>query len=399
MATEARMHVLVIPSWYSTPEAPLRGAFFREQALALTNAGHTVGVVAPIDVGIGELVHRTLRRKGRLSFEADETVATYRKWLWGGTPQVAAYYRRLWACSVTCAVKQYILRHGKPDLTHAHSTLWAGLAAEQVKRTLGVPYVVTEHSSSFGRGCLAEWQMSMAVKAFRSAGARLVVSPSLGSLLEACFGEAISPWIWTPNMVSSGFRAKPARDGSFRERPFHLLNVGFLNENKRQRDLLDAFSIAFQGDASAQLRIAGDGPLRMQLQAQAARLRIENQTTFLGELARERIVEEMARADVLVLSSRYETFGIALIEALASGTPVIATRCGGPECIVRSDNGLLTPPCDPGALARAMIDMRRRIHEYDSGTIAADCQQRYGEQSFATRLTAIYRDVLATESA
>ena len=103
------------------------------------------------------------------------------------------------------------------------------------------------------------------------------------------------------------------------------------------------------------LLIAGDGPDRAALGRQSASLGLGDRVRFLGPLPRERVLELFHAADASVLSSTWENFPHALVEALAVGTPAIATAVGGVGEIVRDgENGLLVPPGDPQALAAAI---------------------------------------------
>jgi glycosyltransferase involved in cell wall biosynthesis len=167
-----------------------------------------------------------------------------------------------------------------------------------------------------------------------------------------------------------------------------------MTANKGQADLLQAFAARFQGDPTVQLRIGGDGPLRAELQTLALELGISEQVTFLGMLSREQVATEMQRADAFVLSSHYETFGVVLIEALACGTPIIATACGGPECIVRPSNGLLVPPGDVDALGAAMAQIRETSANYPPDALHSECMAQFGEQAVAAQLGQIYQSVL-----
>jgi glycosyltransferase involved in cell wall biosynthesis len=98
------------------------------------------------------------------------------------------------------------------------------------------------------------------------------------------------------------------------------------------------------------LLLAGDGEERARLEARGDR-----GARFLGPLSRERVLELFAAADVAVLSSAWENFPHALVEALAVGTPVIATSVGGvPEIVADGENGLLVPSGDPTAFAAAV---------------------------------------------
>ena len=157
--------------------------------------------------------------------------------------------------------------------------------------------------------------------------------------------------------------------------------------------LLRAFATHFRGDPGVRLRIGGDGPERWRLEALAAELGLEKQIDFLGWLGRDQVVREMQHANVFVLPSRYETFGVVLIEALACGKPVIATRCGGPERIVHDGNGILVSPESHTELADAMQRLRVTTSEFDSKAIRADCLTRFGEQRVIGQLGELYEHV------
>jgi glycosyltransferase involved in cell wall biosynthesis len=103
------------------------------------------------------------------------------------------------------------------------------------------------------------------------------------------------------------------------------------------------------------LRLAGDGDERAALEARAAALGLDSRVEFLGALGRDEVLALLRRADAAILSSAWENFPHTAVEALAVGTPVIATAVGGvPEIVSDGENGLLVPPGDPAALAAAI---------------------------------------------
>jgi glycosyltransferase involved in cell wall biosynthesis len=140
----------------------------------------------------------------------------------------------------------------------------------------------------------------------------------------------------------------------------------------RRRFGLNGRTLAFAGRLTAQkslgvalqavadvegvtLAIAGDGDERAGLERQAAQLGIADRVRFLGPQPREHVLELLHAADAAVLSSSWENFPHTVVEALAVGTPVLATRVGGVEEVVADDeNGLLVPAGDPTALAAAI---------------------------------------------
>ena len=105
----------------------------------------------------------------------------------------------------------------------------------------------------------------------------------------------------------------------------------------------------------ATLLLAGDGPERAALERRATELGLGDRARFLGALGRDEVLRLFRAADASVLSSAWENFPHTLVEALAVGTPVVATAVGGvPEIVRDGENGLLVPAGDPAALAAAL---------------------------------------------
>lgn len=136
------------------------------------------------------------------------------------------------------------------------------------------------------------------------------------------------------------------------------------------------------------LQIAGDGPDREQLEGRARELGIEGRARFLGSLSRESVLRLFRAADAAVLSSSWENLPHMVLEALAVGTPVIATAVGGvPEVVRDGENGLLVAPNDPGVLADAIrrffsdADLRLRLSEAAPVSVAD-----YTEKSVFARI-------------
>ena len=135
-----------------------------------------------------------------------------------------------------------------------------------------------------------------------------------------------------------------------------ILNVGKFESKKAQDVLVHAFQHLLRSVPDASLVLVGaDGPELASIRALVDRLGLQQQVEFHVTVPHERIPEFMERADVFVLPSRSEPFGIVLLEAGAAGLPVVATRVGGiPELIEHGKTGLLVPPDDPVKLERAI---------------------------------------------
>jgi glycosyltransferase involved in cell wall biosynthesis len=125
---------------------------------------------------------------------------------------------------------------------------------------------------------------------------------------------------------------------------------------------------------------------------------IESQCIFYGEIDREKIAEFFSKADLLVLPSRYETFGVVLIEAMACGIPVIATRCGGPEDIVTEATGLLIEKDNVGELTSALLYMSEHLDSYNKETIIGYARDHFGKQVFIKKTMDLYNEILKNNS-
>jgi len=384
------MHILIIPSWYPTVGNPVNGVFFREQAHAIQEAGHKVGVIAPQLLSLVLLPTILSGRLSGIEYEDDRGVPTYRSYQWIWLPLTLYGRAFLWIRAGERLFGRYTADHGMPDVIHAHSALFGGVLAGLIKKKHGIPVVITEHSSRFARKPLRPWQLPLVRSAFHRADERLMVSTQLGTLMEDIIGPHACPWSSVPNLVDGDFSTCIKIDNQRRLKQFCFLNVALMTENKGQADLLRAFASRFKGKEDVQLRIGGSGPVRKKLERLVLELEISGQVTFLGMLSREQVRKEMLAADAFVLSSYYETFGKVLIEALSCGTPVVATACGGPESIVHRGNGLLVPPGDVHALAEAMDVLRRGIGEYHAESISRDCMDRFGREAVLTQLISVY---------
>jgi glycosyltransferase involved in cell wall biosynthesis len=145
--------------------------------------------------------------------------------------------------------------------------------------------------------------------------------------------------------------------------------LAFAGRLTAQKDLEVAL-VAIASLPGVRLAVLGDGPERGRLERRAAELGLDGRVRFLGGGARDDVLTLFRAADAVVLSSSWENFPHTVVEALAVGTPVVATAVGGVSEVVRDgENGLLVPPRDAGALAAAL---RRLVDEPDlRGRLAA----------------------------
>ena len=396
------MHILIIPSEaYVPPESPTSGIFQRDQALILKDAGYQIGIICPNLKSLRFIPKKAAWGRFGYHYDDSDDVPVYSFDGWNWSVRLHHVIRWRWIRKGMCLFKKYVASEGWPDIIHCHNALYAGMLAQRLKQEFHIPYILTEHSSAFAEGFYPKRFHQEVGDIYQDADCLLVVSPRLGELLESMFEKAAENWQWVPNVVDSRFEDQPIRLRSKeKERSiFTFLSIGNLDENKNHAGLIKAFVDKFRGDDSIRLRIGGEGPLFKHLNQLTRELEVENQVRFLGYIDRTRVLKEMDACDLVVLSSHYETFGVVLIEALSRGKPVVATACGGPECIVNNGNGLLVPAHDSTTLGNAMEAVMKGISNYDSDRIRADSLSKFGKNAVKSQLLKVYAEVMKRSDA
>lgn len=257
----------------------------------------------------------------------------------------------------------------KPDLVHANS-IRAGLVATAATLGLGTRVVWHLHD------LLPRHPFSTAIRIFAFLSPRthlIAVSEAvarnfrgrLSSLLRARVSvilNAIDLDKFHPDQAAQRQLRKELR---FRGNDLVIGIIGQLTPRKGQLELLRAFGRALTETPQTVLLIAGaplfnrDHEYLEQLKRTVAELGIGHKVRLLG--AREDISAIMQSVDLLVVNSNAEPFGLVILEAMACGTPVLATAVDGiPEIIEHDQNGRLFPPGDETALAQAIVSLARR---------------------------------------
>ncbi len=156
--------------------------------------------------------------------------------------------------------------------------------------------------------------------------------------------------VWN-GIDTTRFRFAPCADGP-------VVTVGRLQPEKDHETLVRAAALVAVKDPTFRLEIAGDGPCLPRLREVTAELRLENVVWFLGQV--RDVPALLERAGLFVLPSVSEGVSLTLLEAMASGVAIVATRVGGnPEVVADGDTGVLVPSRDPAALAVAILQLRR----------------------------------------
>jgi glycogen(starch) synthase len=304
--------------------------------------------------------------------------------------------RQLWAAD---AVRD-VLRLRGLGLVHAHQgeDLAVLPLAELVARRAGVPLVVTLHCSlsrtvpTGRRRPLTVLGPVVERRVVRRADAVLVLTePAARAAVE----DGVDPA--RVHVVPSGFDptlfARPFADPTPEVPHPRVLFAGRLAEQKRPLDAVAAHALL---PPDVHLVVVGDGPLRAEVQAAVAASPARDRVHLLGLAPHDQVPAHLRHADVFVLPSHYEELGSVLVEAMASGLPVVANRVGGIPALVRDGvTGRLVERGDVAGLAAALSDALadRRTTRRTSEAARAHVDTSYSWPVLAERVHDVYADV------
>jgi glycosyltransferase involved in cell wall biosynthesis len=290
----------------------------------------------------------------------------------------------------------------RPDVVHAH-TYKAGVLASVAARLAGVPSVLfTPHGHIFSRGAnipgvpggLKLEALRWITRAAQGCADRITAlsDPDLEQQL-ALGLSAASKYVVVRNGIDCD-RFPGPRPRLFEGGPI-IGAVGRFSEEKGHRYLLEAIAILRRQVKQVRLVLVGYGALEGDLRSRVGALGLEGAVRFAGE---RDSAEMLGGFDVFVQPSLYESQGIAILEAMAAGIPVISSDVGGVRDVVRhGESGLLVPPADPSALAAAIfrllvnLDLCRSLAD----RAGRDVRRRFSSSTMIESYAALYRDLLA----
>ncbi len=276
-----------------------------------------------------------------------------------------------------------------PDLIHAHF-YHCGVTAVRLGRRLGVPVVVSEHSTTLRPGVIGAYAKRRARFALENAHLVCPASEDLARQIAALGIRArMRP---VPNVADTSLFAPRGVNG--RAGPPRILFVAALIPRKGLHVLLRGLAQLRDEGRDFVLDVVGDGAQRAELETLVAQLRLGEHVTFHGLRGRKEVAEFMRRASFLVLPSFEENLPCVIVEALASGLPVVASDVGGVSEMVDRRTGSLVPAGDIDALAAAMRSMLDRRSGFDREEIARLAASRYSYEAVGRIWSEIYRELV-----
>ena len=398
-----RLPVLVSSPWYPSEDLPFAGAFVAQAVQAVLPLVGDVTVVHTKERVYGDGVEAVDRRRAQwLELTASRLRPVPDPAAPGATlRRVEALVPSPSTFVATARAHRDALRtatgtHGPTawldvPVVHAHVGTLDGWAAATTVHP-DTRLVLSEHYSKLRRVWATLDGRAVYREALLRADAVTVPSEFLAAQLRGAF-----PWV-SDKLVSVG-NVVDVDAVAMRPSPVQAVDrwlfLGRLTTQKRVSAVLEAFAVFARSHPRATLTFAGGGPEEAVLRARAAELGLAGAVEVLGPVPPAEVPMVLHAHDVLVHLSSVETFGITVAEALASGMPVVVTRCGGPEEILGgapAGAGTLVPlDATPDAVAAAVTALEPVLAERDAEAARASIVARYSPGAMGARLLALYQ--------
>ena len=387
------MKIFIVPSWYPTKINPAVGTFFVDRAQFIQNAGHDVVIIVSIAHSLRKLLRFNFSSTRYNKCNMEYGLKTYRNEYINWRPFVPQLFFNHYKKILCMQTKNILKEFGKPDLVLINSSLWAGAALSEILHMEDIPYIVSEHLKEFliPNG-FSHYQLNCINISYQYAKNIIATSSSLQKAIVNYFPNYSNKIKLIPNPTDY-YKYSSLNKQKITDVPFKFISVAAFRSEKRIDLLLHAFNHVIQEYDNINLTIIGDGPEKKSVLSLIRKMNLQNKVTLKGHLYKNEIVSELCNSNAFVLSSDVETFGVVLIEALACGIPIVATRCGGPEDIVSSETGILIDKGSSKELALGMKQMLIKYKYFQFNKLRSFAKEQYGERTYLHSLNSIFNSI------
>ena len=275
--------------------------------------------------------------------------------------------------------------YGLPDVIHVHyPTIWNYIQFLPFQEK-GTKIIATEHWTKVQSGEISEGYVNNLRRYVEKADVVLSVGEELAASINKLTGSDREIFL-IPNIVTGDFSYRDETD----PKKFRFVACGRVVKIKNFDGLVQAFSDAFADNEKVCLDIIGDGDQMTAVQNEIDRLHLTDRVRLLGIMNHQQIAEHFHRCNALVCSSSFETFGVPVIEAMASGMPVVTTDAIGFKHLFCKDHGEIVPVNDRAALADAMKKLYKNYSKFDREKISEYAQNTFSEEAVYKQLMKYY---------
>ena len=383
------MNVLILPSWYPTPENPTSGIFFKEQDQALFKNGINIYILVQHVYNIRNIFN-FFKIKNKIQIYNDNGIKTHIVHYLNIFPRMKIlfyYYSSiLLKRNIDFIKNKYKIEF---DLVHIHSAFFAGIFYYLSKYP--IKYILTEHASFYSRNLLSHLDKHYVPKVLSSSSALIAVSDGLKSNLQIFTKKEINVIFNLISFKNTNCQTDLNKNkfrffslgSNLLTKGFDILISSYSNSNKT---ILENSELYIAGLSQKELVI---------LQKMIDKLSFKCIRLF-GHMSRDEVAYNMFNCDCFILPSRFETFGVVFAEAMYFGKPVIASKTGGPDSFVTPKTGLLVPVEDIEETTKAIEQIYQQHSDYDADYIKQYAIDNFSPEIITQKIINLYKDVISS---
>ncbi len=371
-----RKHIVFLARWYPHRYDPMFGLFVQRHA----EAAALFNDITVVYCHACERLQANKFEIVRTNENNVDTIRVYYKKPENKILSLIRFYRANMKALKLC---------GKTDMIHVHILTRLGVIAWIQKKLHKTPYIITEHWSrylpgnDFG-GFLRKLFTKIVV---RNAETVTTVTENLAIAMKN-HGLKNDNYVVLPNVVNLDMFHISKRNNN----PCKIIHIScFEDKSKNISGLLKSLKIIDDKGIDFQCTFIGEGMDLDLMKEKAKELQLINKVSFTGLLQEQALADELSSGDFLVLSSNYENMPVVILEALASGLPVVSTNVGGIKEMIDDTKGILVEPRNKEALAEAMIKMIETHKNYDANYLRNSVIEKYGYESVGRFLSRLYK--------
>lgn len=286
-----------------------------------------------------------------------------------------------------------IVKEFHPDIIHGNVATEGGRFAVILGKIFRIPVIITEHSAIEASNVEHFPHYYYAKNVYGSSKYNACVSDVLTKRLSEIFPQ------YSFHTVYNGIQEQEPRENRHQYCKDDRVNIGMVaglysKEIKGLQHLLPAVRQMLDNGYSVHLHIIGGGEYLEYFAAEAECMEVSQECTFYGECQRGKVTEIESEMDYVVSASLFESFGCAVAEAAMLGKPIVATRSGGVESIVDTENGILVEKGSTESLYIGLTWMYEHYKEYDAGKISQNARTKFSMDTISRQYMKVYEEVL-----
>lgn len=386
------MKISIVSHSYPTYDTPSLVPFIKQEA-------HIIAKENKVNVHIPSVLSLPFQKQFYRSIHPNENRLPLHRFLYISFPR-----RRLASITQKSLSKNLLksIEKQKPDIVHLHWLYPAGLSAPSLKKA-GYPVVITIHGGDWYSNVSNQKVMPLLENSLHKVDKIICVGKQLTDDISDYDPQLKSKLVHIPHGIDVNLFSPTANEerivnkSGFNAEKKHLLCVANLYHVKGIDLLIKAYS-KISNPEKYHLHIissASDEEAKSVVYKLIDRNKLNQLITFHSSMKQKELVNLIRAADLLISPSRKEGFGLVVAEAIACGTPVLATRSGGPEEIVNPDCGMMVEANSADSLSAGLESILKNLDRYQSDIMHQYIKSNFSIESKKKKLLAVYRDIIS----